>query len=137
MSSAVPQAMLKRLRAAAVSVLATLLDVTTLLLLVRVAHLTAGVAAAIGCLLGGVVNFALARRWVFAARGGSPTRQLALYGVLVVAGSAVLCGGLVGFATATLGAPVVVAKGAAAALVFLGWTYPISARVVFATTASS
>jgi putative flippase GtrA len=122
-----------KLKAATASVLATVFDVATLLVLVQLARVEAGIAAAIGCLVGGSVNFLLSRRWVFAARKQRAAgKQLALYGLLVVAGSAVLAGTLVHVATATLGAPLVVAKGAAAALVFVLWSYPISARVVFA-----
>lgn len=120
----------KPMRAAFASAAATAVDVATLLLLVRVAHVTAGVAAALGCLAGGAMNFALGRRWVFAARG-RVGRQLALYGVLVVVGGALLAGTLVHLATAELGAPVVAARAGVAAVVFALWTYPVSERVVF------
>lgn len=121
----------KRLRALTASIAATALDVVTLLALVRVAHVTAGLAAAAGCIAGGALNFVLSRRWVFAARGRSATRQLAAYGVLVVLGSAVMAGVLVHAGTALLGAPILAAKATAAALVFVTWTYPVSERVVF------
>jgi putative flippase GtrA len=109
---------------------ATVIDVLTLAALVRLSHLAAGVAAAIGCLVGGLSNFILARRWVFAARDGNPARQLALYGVLIVLGGAVLGGTIVEMGVG-FGASIVAAKVVATVLVFLLWNYPISARLVF------
>ena len=124
-------ALLKRLLKAVTSgVAASVVDFATLLLLVRLSHLAAGVAAAIGCTVGGVANFVLARRWVFAARSGSSARQLALYGVLVVLGGAVLGGTIVELGVG-FGASIVAAKVVATVLVFLLWNYPISSRLVF------
>jgi putative flippase GtrA len=100
-------------------------DFVTLFTLVGLAHVAAGVAALIGCLLGGAVNFGINRRWVFAARGAR--------GTLGQGGRyfAVLVGGLVHLAVQRLGAPVLTARLAVALLVLFAWNYPVSKHVVF------
>jgi putative flippase GtrA len=117
-------------RAIFASAAATSADLVVLLGLAA-AGVMPGPAAALACLVGGVTGFLLARRWVFRAGAGSVLRQAFLYGVLNVAGSAVLTGVAVQLAVVTLGAPLVVAKGATAILVFLAWNYPVSATIVF------
>jgi putative flippase GtrA len=117
-------------RALASSAVASGVDVVTLLALIHVTHVTAGVAAAIGCLAGGIANFALSRAWVFQSKGQA-MRQLVTYGILVVGCGALLSGAVVQLATVALGLSVLAAKCAAAVLVFFGWNYPIAARLVF------
>jgi putative flippase GtrA len=124
------QAALRVARSAISGVVASGVDVVTLLALVHVTQMAAGLAAGVGCLAGGVANFALARQWVFGARGNA-ARQLVLYGLLVVGGGALASGAVVQVATVTLGLSVLAAKLAAAILVFFGWNYPISSRLVF------
>jgi putative flippase GtrA len=126
--------LLRALRAATSSALASVTDIAVLLILVNTAHLTVGIAAALACLAGGTVNFAVKRRWVFrgaAARGRSAARQLILYGLLVVAGGAFLAGVVVQVAIARFAMPMLAAKALAAVVVFCLWNYPVSAHVVF------
>ena len=126
-------------RALGSSTAASAVDVIALLVLARTTHLAAGVAAALACVLGGAVNFALNRTWVFAddapsargTRGGNPLRQLALYSLLVVIGGALLGGAVVQLATVTLGLSLLAAKAVSAVLVFVGWNYPVASFVVF------
>lgn len=116
----------------AASTAATLLDVLSLLVLVTLAWIPAGLAAAIGCLVGGAANFTLSRLWVFGERGrraGWP-RQLALYVVTVVAAGALLSGGIVHFVV-HLGVSVLVAKALAATFTMAFWNYPVQLLVVF------
>jgi putative flippase GtrA len=98
-----------------------------------VTQVAVGVAAALGCLAGGVANFLLCRRWLFigARTRAAAARQLVLYGLLCVAGSAVLSGAVVQVATVSIGLSLLAAKCAAAVVVFLGWNYPLSSRLVF------
>lgn len=117
-------------RALVSSAVASAVDVLALAALVTLAHLAAGTAAAVGGVLGGAVNFLVSRRWVFRKRKASALRQVALYGVLVVLGGALLGGALVHVSTG-LGAPLFLAKAGATALVFTLWTYPVSTHVVF------
>ena len=119
------------LRMAASSSAASIVDLLTLLSLVKLCQLWPGPAGAIGCLAGGAVNFALNRRWVFCQRDGRWGRQLLSYVLLVVLGGALGAGALIHLAIALLGLPVLLAKAIAAALVLACWTYPISSRLVF------
>lgn len=89
-----------------------------------------GFAAIAGCLTGGAVNFAINRRWIFAATGASWLPQLARYGVIVVGGGALVSGAVVA-ALAAAGVPLLVAKASAVMIALVTWTYPMSARVVF------
>ncbi len=120
------------LRAGIASLLASVVDLATLLLIAQTAHVAAGLAVALGCLAGGAVNFALSRRWVFRTRGAGRRRQFALYGFVIVGGGAVLAGLLVQLATTTLGAPLLPARCAIAVVLFVCWNYPLSSLVVFA-----
>jgi putative flippase GtrA len=118
------------------SMAASAADFVTLLTLVGLAHLAAGAAAAIGCLVGGGVNFALNRRWVFSANG-SGVGQLNRYFLFVVLGGAVLVGGLVHLAVQRLGAPVLLARVVVSLIVLFGWNYPVSKHLVFREETSS
>jgi putative flippase GtrA len=112
------------------SVLASAIDVATLLLLVKLSHLAAGIAAGIGCLVGGVANFTLSRSWVFDAPGrrGGALRQLAAYGLLVVVGGALLGGAIVQLSIG-FGISLLAAKLVAATVTFAFWNYPIAGLV--------
>jgi len=129
-----PGLLQRALRAATSSALASACDVLILLALLRAAHVAAGTAAALGCLAGGLINFTLTRRWVFRPRRSnsrSTAQQLALYGLLVIAGGALLAGAIVHVATVRFAVPVLSAKALAAVLVFCLWNYPVSSMVVF------
>lgn len=124
--------MLRRLvRLAVASGLATTTDTAVLVALTVIAGLAPGLAAIAGCLAGGAVNFALSRRWVFAARGRAWWPQAVRYAVIVVGGGAAVSGVVVAVLCAG-GAPLLVAKAAAIAVTLAAWTYPWSSRVVFA-----
>ena len=114
------------------SAAASALDVTVLVALVHLGHLAAGPAAALGALVGGALNFALTRRFVFRGASGCVWRQAAAYGLLIVVGGALLSGLIVQLWMTRLGGPILIAKLAAAGLVLIGWNYPIASRVVFA-----
>jgi putative flippase GtrA len=124
-------------RALGSSAAASAVDLVTLLVLARTTQLAVGVSAGVACLLGGAVNFALNRTWVFPTRRGNALKQLALYAILVVIGGALLGGAVVQLATVTLGLSLIVAKAASATLVFVGWNYPIASRFIFTKETSS
>jgi putative flippase GtrA len=111
--------------------IATAADSAVLLVLCWQLGLPPGPAAVCGCLVGGAVNFAIGRSWVFRARDRAWWRQAARYAVIVVGGGAVVSG-LAVAALVAAGLPLPVAKAAAVVIVLLAWTYPMSARVVFA-----
>jgi putative flippase GtrA len=113
------------------STVATAVDVAVLFALVTGFTLRPGPAAICGCLAGGIVSFLMCRNYVFERPRGSWLGQLVAYITLVVVGGALLSGGIVQLATSSFGAPVLVAKAIAAAIVMLGWNWPVSARVFF------
>jgi putative flippase GtrA len=112
---------------------ATTVDTAVLVLLCWGAGLPAGLAAALGCLAGGVTNFAITRRAIFGARGRGWLEQAARYALLVVGGGAAVSAFAVAGLVA-LGLPLLVAKAGAVVIALGVWTYPMSARVVFAPT---
>jgi putative flippase GtrA len=124
------------LRLLCASGLATGLDTAILVGLSLGAGLAPGFAAALGCLGGGLVNFVLTRAWVFAARDRAWLPQALRYGVVVVGGGAVVSG-LAVAALCAAGAPLLAAKVGAVIVTMAAWTYPLSARVVFAPTDAS
>ena len=75
------------LSAGASSVLASATDLVVLFALIRIAHFSPGWAAVLGCIAGGVVNFTIKRRYIFASGNArrSLAKQVALYSLLVVA----------------------------------------------------
>jgi putative flippase GtrA len=70
---------------------------------------------------------------VFRARDRAWWRQAARYALIVVGGGAVVSG-LVVAALVAAHLPLALAKAAAVVIVLCAWTYPMSARVVFAPT---
>ncbi|HEX7836015.1 MAG TPA: GtrA family protein [Kofleriaceae bacterium] len=119
------------LRLLIASGVATTADAAVLFVLCWQFGVAPGVAAVAGCLVGGAVNFAIGRTWVFCARDRAWWLQAARYALVVVGGGAVVSG----IAVAALVAahlPLPLAKAAAVVIVLLAWTYPMSARVVFA-----
>jgi putative flippase GtrA len=119
------------LRLLVASGLATLADAAVLLALCWQLGAPPGPAAVAGALVGGAVNFAIGRAWVFGARDRAWWRQAARYAVVVVGGGAVVSG-LAVAALVAAGLLLPVAKAIAVVVVLIAWTYPMSARVVFA-----
>lgn len=122
---------LRELLAASTSgILSTGIDLGALLLLVG-HHVSVPVATFVAALTGAVANFALNKYVAFRDRSPINLRQLArFHAVFVVA--ALLMAGAMELVVARLGAPMIAAKLACAALVFAVWTYPAQRRFVFA-----
>ena len=123
-------AMTRMVRVAVAGGGATAIDTLVLLALYRLAGVAAGSAAVCGCLVGGAVNFVVNRRWVFRAAAAALWKQAVLYAIVIVGGSALVTGTIVA-GLHRLGMSLVIAKLAAIGIVLVGWTYPMSARVVF------
>lgn len=112
------------------SLAATTVDVVLLLVLARVRHMPAGVAAAGGCLAGGFANFFLMRQFVFRRPEEGWLKPLLLYLFSVVLCGALLSGAIVQIAV-HLGAAILLAKVIAQATTMLTWNFPVTARLVF------
>jgi putative flippase GtrA len=110
--------------------IATAVDALVLGILYFACDVPAGRAALAGALAGGAVNFVLNRTWVFSVTG-SWWRQALLYGMVVVGGA--VLGSAIVATVHGFGVPVMLAKVAAIGIVLVAWTYPMSARVVFAS----
>lgn len=120
----------KRLGPATVSAfVATAADFTLVTLLVSKAGMSAALATAVGCLLGGVINFSMNRWWTFGSTA-RPSLQVARYTIVSVS-SALLNSGGVALAM-MLALPDyrigwVIVRG----LVFLCWNFPLQRDYVY------
>lgn len=114
---------------------ATVADTGVLFGLVHAAGVAPALATVIGALLGGAVNFALTRAWVFDRRGPGWLAQAARYFVVVVGGGALVSAAVVAAALA-VGAPLLVAKTLAVVVTLTSWTYPMARRVIVAPRAA-
>lgn len=112
------------------AVIATGADFLTVVLLVSALHFDPWMATALGCLIGGIVNFSINRVWTFGSTG-HPLGQASRY-MFVSLSSALLNSGGV---AVLLFVPVLdyrlawtIVRGA----VFLAWNYPLQRDYVFA-----
>jgi putative flippase GtrA len=126
--------MVKRaLRVSASSILATTVDVVALIALVELAGVHVTVAAFLAAVCGGVTNFLVNKYWAFADNAPLDVRQVSLYVLVSLANAMFVAASLHVFAV-LIGVPYLMAKAAAAALVFLLWSYPAQAKLVFPAT---
>jgi putative flippase GtrA len=110
-------------------------DVGCLVLLVK--HgVSVPVATFLAALAGAATNFVINKYVAFRDRSPIDLRQLARFGFVAVA-AALLMSVAMKIVAVKLGAPVVVAKLACAAVVFAIWTYPAQRRLVFARTVAA
>jgi putative flippase GtrA len=126
----VTDALKKVIRASASSVLATALDVVALVVLVEIVGMHVTVAAFLAAICGGVTNFLLNKYWAFADAQPLDVRQVSLYVVVSLVNAMFVAASLHVFAV-LIGVPYLAAKAVAAALVFLVWSYPAQAKLVF------
>ncbi len=109
---------------------ATALDVGVLAGLVELAGAPVALAAFVGALCGGVVSFLLGKYWAFLSPRPIEPRQILTY-AMVSLGTAALMAGAVHVLAITIGMPYLLAKAIAAAAIFLLWSYPAQAKLVF------
>jgi putative flippase GtrA len=111
--------------------LGTVLDVTTLVLLVH-AGVAIPAAAFAGATVGAVACFVLNKYVAFRDHTRVTAHQLARFGTVAVA-TALLMAFAMKLVAVKLGVPVVPAKLLCAATIFVLWTYPAQRRLVFAS----
>jgi putative flippase GtrA len=114
--------------------IATAVDVTTLVLLVH-AGLAVAPAAFLGSSMGAVACFVWNKRVAFRDRSRITVQQLVRFGLVAVA-TALLMAFAMHVVAVKLGVPLVAAKLACSAAVFLAWTFPAQRRLVFARSMS-
>ena len=123
--------MTKRLMRVGVSgIVATTVDVTALVLLVELLRSHVTIAAFLAASLGGVTNFFINKYWAFGDDAPLQIRQITIY-ALVSLVTAAFTAAAIHILAVLIGVPYLIAKAIAAALVFLIWTYPAQARLVF------
>jgi putative flippase GtrA len=105
------------------------IDLGALVLLVG-HHVPIALATFIATLAGAATNFTLNKYVAFHDRSPLTLAQVVRFDVVAVI-AALLMAAAMKIATATLGLPVVAAKLACAAVVFVIWTYPAQRRLVF------
>ena len=111
-------------------VIATFIDVCSLVVLVELAGVHVTMAAFLAAALGGVTNFLVNKYWAFDDDAPFELRQCTLY-ALVSLVTAAFVAVSIHILAVMLGLPYLLAKAIAAILVFLVWTYPAQARIVF------
>jgi putative flippase GtrA len=111
-------------------VVATVIDVAVLLVLVGI-HVPVPLATFVAALSGAGANFVVNKYVAFRDRSPLNLGQLArFYFVAVV--SALLMAAAMKLVAVDLGVPVLIAKLACAAVLFVTWSYPAQRRLVFA-----
>jgi putative flippase GtrA len=117
-------------RSTITSLFTTGIDFGTLTGLVELGGVDYVLATWIGSVVGALSNFTINRLWAFDARDGSRTGQFARFVVVQVAASLWHTLG-VWLLTRFAGLPYQVSKLVIAALVYLGWNYPMNRWFVF------
>jgi putative flippase GtrA len=109
---------------------ATALDLALLVVLVR-RGVSVALATFVAALAGAAMSFALNKYVAFRDRSPLRLAQILRFDLVALV-AALLVAAAMKVATGALGAPIVAAKLASAALVFAVWTYPAQRRLVFA-----
>jgi putative flippase GtrA len=118
------------MRVSVSGMVATAVDVVALILLVELFRSHVTIAAFLAAALGGVTNFLINKYWAFADDAPLELRQITIY-ALVSLVTAAFTAAAIHILAVLIGIPYLFAKAVAAALVFLLWTYPAQARLVF------
>ena len=118
------------MRVSVSGMVATAVDVVALILLVELLRSHVTIAAFLAAALGGVTNFLINKYWAFEDDAPLELRQVTIY-ALVSLVTAAFTAAAIHILAVLIGIPYLFAKAVAAALVFLLWTYPAQARLVF------
>jgi len=113
------------------SLIATVVDFSSLIFFVEIVHVWYVAATAMGAFLGALVNFILGRHWSFSA-DGEPVHGQAMRYTLVATGSLILNSGAVYILTDSFGLHYAVSKAITAVLVGLFFNFPLHRGFVFA-----
>lgn len=111
-------------------VAATGIDIAALVLLVEALGSHVTLAAFLAAALGGVSNFLINKYWAFRDRSPLELRQVTVYSFVSLV-TAAFVAVAVHLLAVVMVLPYLLAKAIAAVLVFVVWTYPAQARLVF------
>lgn len=109
---------------------ATAIDVMALVAFVELADAPVALAAFLGAVMGAGCNFTLSKFWAFRCPEPIDPKQVFTYAMVSFVTACVMAGS-VHFLAVNIGMPYLLAKGIAAAVVFLVWSYPAQAKLVF------
>ena len=112
------------------AIFVTALDFATMSVLVQALGTSAVVGTIVGAALGGVTNFVLARKWIFAATEASAGHQALRYAVVSGASLVWNAGGEYVLHD-RLGLQFQLARAIIAALVSVAWNFPMHRLFVF------
>ncbi len=122
--------MITFLKANMASLVASGCDFLVTILLVEFCHMDKVIAAMIGTITGGIVNFLIGRHWVFRAGDERAVRQIWKY-ALVWTGNLLLNAGGVYLLATCAGVHYVIAKVVTSLLVAFLYNYPLQKNFVF------
>jgi len=112
------------------AIFVTLLDFTTMTVFVKALGTSAVLGTVAGATLGGVTNFILGRRWIFAATGASAHHQAARYAA--VSGASLVLNATGEYLLHDrMGLQFQIARAIVAALVSVAWNFPMHRYFVF------
>jgi putative flippase GtrA len=115
------------------AVFVTILDFTTMTVLVKQLGTSAVLGTVVGAAVGGVTNFILGRKWIFggASRDANVRRQALRYAA--VSGASLVLNATGEYLVHDcLGVQFQIARAIVAALVSVAWNFPMHRNVVFA-----
>lgn len=110
--------------------IATAIDVLMMILLVERFGVPVGFAAFLGAMAGAIANFTVSKYWAFRDPSPVDPRQLATFAAVAICTGIMVATSVHVLAT-VVGVQYVLAKGISAVLVFLLWSYPAQAKLVF------
>ncbi len=117
-------------RSVLTSLLTTALDFGTLMGLTELVGVNYVLATWIGTVVGSLSNFAINKQWAFSARSAPAMPTLGRFVVVQIGASGLHTAG-VWLLTRFGGLPFPVSKLVIAAVVYLGWNYPLNRWLVF------
>jgi len=120
----------KLVRVSASGVVATAIDIAALVVLVEALGSHVTLAAFLAAVLGGICNFLINKYWAFRDRSRIDLRQVTIYAFVSLV-TAAFVAATVHLLAVVLVLPYLAAKAIAAVVVFLVWTYPAQAKLVF------
>lgn len=108
----------------------TSVDVVGIVLLIEVAGLPIGVAAFLASSVGAIMNFLLSKYWAFNDKSPLDPKQVAKYAGVALF-TALLNACTIHVLAVVIGFQYLAAKAMAAISIFLLWSYPAQAKLVF------
>ena len=111
-------------------VIATAIDVLVMIVLVEWSGLPVGIAAFLGAMSGAFANFTVSKYWAFRDFSKVDPKQVGTYAAVALC-TGIMVATSVHVLAVMIGIQYVLAKAISAVFVFLLWSYPAQAKLVF------